>query len=76
MFRELARNVKESIKNTNFEQIRSLLYQAVFMKNVPNVMSGGYDHSGRFFEAMGYISCLGFDSIYNCCKNLTRLCVV
>ena len=59
MFRELARNVKESIKNTNFEQIRSLLYQAVFMKNVPNVMSGGYDHSGRFFEAMGYISCLG-----------------
>jgi hypothetical protein len=29
------------------------------MKNVPNVMSGGYDHSGRFFEAMGYISCLG-----------------
>lgn len=74
MFRELARNVKESIKKNNFEQIRSLLYQAVFMKNVPNVMSGGYDHSGRFFEAMGYISCLGFDSIYRCFPKDIPLC--
>ena len=79
MYRELAKKIKSAVKNNEFEKLRALLYQSVFLKtvflkNVPNGLSGGCDHSGRFFEVMGYISCLGFDSVYRCFPKDIPLC--
>lgn len=51
MYRELAKKIKSAVKNNEFEKLRALLYQSVFLKNVPNGLSGGCDHSGRFLRS-------------------------
>ena len=85
MYKELAKSIRAALNINEFEKIRALLYQSVFMKNVPlpEVISHKYDHSDRFFEAMGYIACLGFSSVYRIfpenipfCKNGDELPVL
>lgn len=64
MFDYLADNIKLAMKNDELETLRSLLYQSTFIENVPAGLAKGADHTCRFFEAMNYISCLGFDVVY------------
>lgn len=74
MYKLIATELKRAMKSNELEEIRSLLYQCSFMKYAPDGLSGGYDHSGRFFEAMYYISCLGFDSVYRIFPEGLPLC--